>query len=138
MNDVLRLTSATPFLSPLDAGNRIDVYLGVASLATGDVFRGGFFTDRDTSFLSEIQGAELRVHLLDPQGASLHNGIAYALYDGPLTLGVDTVATLATFASGDEAGYVLQLTAVPEPSTYGLFLGIAALAAGIARRRLPA
>lgn len=138
VNDVLRLTSATPFLSPLDAGNRIDVYLGVASLATGDVFRGGFFTDRDTSFLSEIQGAELRVHLLDPQGASLHNGIAYALYDGPLTLGVDTVATLATFASGDEAGYVLQLTAVPEPSTYGLFLGIAALAAGIARRRLPA
>ena len=138
VNDVLRLTSATPFLSPLGPGSRIDLYLGIASLASGDVFRGGFFTNRDTSFLSDIQDAEIRVHLLDAQGGAVHNGIAYSLHGGPLTLELDTVATLATFASGSEAGYVLQLTAVPEPSTYGLFLGIAALAIGIARRRLPA
>lgn len=138
VNDVLRLTSATPFLAPLGPGNRIDLFLAVVGLASGDVFRGGFFTDRDTSFLSEIQGAELRVHLLDPQGSAIHNGIAYSLYGGPLTLELDTVARLATFPSGSEAGYVLQLTAVPEPSTYGLFLGLAALAAGVSRRRLPA
>lgn len=138
VNDVLRLTSGTPFLAPLGAGNRIDLYLGVARLTLGDSFRGGFFTDRDSSFLADIQGAELRVHLADSQGTSLHNGIAYRLYGGPLTLEIESVATLATFASGSEAGYVLQLTAIPEPSTYGLFLGIAALAAGIVRRRLPA
>lgn len=139
VNDVLRLTSANPFASPLDADNRIDLFLGVASLALGDTFRGGLFTDRDTSFLAEIQAAELRVHLLDSSGDRFHNGVAYSLYQGPLTLELDTVAALATFSSGSQAGYVMQLAAIPEPSTQGLALGALGLAAtALRRRRLPA
>lgn len=138
VNDVLRLTGETPFLAPLDLSNRVDLFLAVTSLGVGQAFRGGFFTDRDASFLPEILGADIRVHLLDPLGPTSHNGLAYSLYGGPLTLELDSVAVLATFASGTESGYVLQLTAIPEASTYGLILGLVALAATARRRRLPA
>lgn len=135
-NDLLRLTGATPFLADLTAANTVGVYLNVGQLAQGDVFRGGFFTDNDVDFLPKVAGAAYLFHLADTGGGILHNGLAYRTYDGPLAFQVTTSPVSATFAGGTEAGHVLQFTAVPEPSTYGL--GFAGLALGLAgaRRRL--
>lgn len=135
-NDLLRLTGATPFLSDLTAANTLAIYLNVGLLAQGDSFRGGFFTDSEVDFLPKVAGAAYLFHLADTGGGILHNGIAYRTYDGPLSFQVTTSPVSAAFAGGTEAGYVLQFTAVPEPSTYGL--GLAGLALGLAgaRRRL--
>lgn len=127
-NDVLRLTGASPFTSALDASNRVDLLFNFSTLALGDSYRGGFFTDRDSDFWSEIQAADFRVLLLNPQGDTLHNALTYQSYAGPLSWELDTVAVLANFAAGTEAGYILQLTVIPEPSTLRLLGGWAALA----------
>ncbi len=139
-NDVLRLTSASPFTSPLDSNNRVDFLLNFSSLTTGDVFRGGFFTNRDTDFWSDIQAADFRLLLLNAEGDTVHHSLTYQTYNGPLSWELDTVAVLANFAGGTEAGYVLQLTVIPEPSTLGLIGGWAALGWALyaRRRRLPA
>jgi hypothetical protein len=139
-NDVLRLTGASPFTSPFNHDNRIDFLLNFQSLTFGDVFRGGFFTNRDSDFWSDIQAADFRLLLLNAQGDTVHNALTYQSYTGPLSWELATVAVLANFASGTEAGYVLQLTVIPEPSTLGLLGGGAALAWALyaRRRRLPA
>ena len=139
-NDVLRLTGASPFTSPFNHDNRIDFLLNLQSLTFGDVFRGGFFTNRDSDFWSDIQAADFRLLLLNAQGDTVHNALTYQSYTGPLSWELATVAVLANFASGTEAGYVLQLTVIPEPSTLGLLGGWAALAWAFyaRRRRLPA
>ena len=132
-NDLLRLTGATPFLAELTAANTVAIYLNVGLLAQGDSFRGGFFTDSGVDFLPKVAGAAYLFHLADTDGGILHNGSAYRTYDGPLAFQVTTSPVSATFAGGTEAGYVLQFTAVPEPSTYGL--GFAGLALALAARR---
>lgn len=135
-NDVLRLTSAaTPFATPLASANVVSVFLGVDSLSAGDVFRGGFFTDRDVSFLGSVQSATWNYYLLSAGGTISSNGLAYDLYTGPLTFDLATVAATASFSGGAEAGYVTQFTAVPEPG--GMALAAVALAGGawLVRRR---
>lgn len=44
-NDLLHLTGETPFLSALTSANQITIDFSGASLSTGEIFRGGFFTD---------------------------------------------------------------------------------------------
>jgi fibronectin-binding autotransporter adhesin len=134
VNDVLRLTSATPFTASLGASNTISLYFGVTSLTDGDVFTGGFFTDNDVDFLASISAATFQYFLSDAGGATVYNGANYTLYSGPLSFEASTVAVpTAAFASGTVNGYVTQFNVVPEPST--ALLGAIGLIA-LLRRRL--
>ncbi|MDZ7617285.1 MAG: LamG-like jellyroll fold domain-containing protein, partial [Patescibacteria group bacterium] len=126
INDVLRLTDSTgPFESDLGVGNTVDVYLGVEDLAWGREFRGGFYTDRDQDFLGSIEDATFNYYILgDGDGAYEFNGQAYySLAESWPTWSFDlaTVPESAAFAGGSANGYVMQLTAVPEPGTLALF-----------------
>lgn len=116
-NDVLRLTSASaPFAAALTAANGVNVFLDVASLSLSDVFRGGFFTDRDAAFLATVQNASWNWYLRTPGGTTTYNGVSYSPYTGPYSFSISTVAETATFAGGSEAGYVTQFLVVPEPA----------------------
>ena len=61
VNDVWRNTPGSdPFAGgTFDSDNVIDIYFGVGVLASGDMFRGGFFTDFNSDFLSTVS-AEFR------------------------------------------------------------------------------
>ncbi len=135
-NDVLRLTSAsTPITSAFSASNAVNVFLDLPSLSAGNVLRGGFFTDLDTSFLSLIQNGSWNYYLADAGGSTFYNGVAYSAYGGPLTFSLATVAETASFASGSEAGYVTQITVVPEPAVVASVLAGFAAFALVRRRR---
>jgi len=126
-NDVLRLTSASaPFVSGLDADNAISIYLNLASISLGDVFEGGFFTDKNENFLSSINAAAYAYYVLgDGNGTHVYNGFNYytlAEYDGGLTFDVDVIQVAsANFADGtinDGWGSQFTVVAIPEPTTY--------------------
>jgi autotransporter-associated beta strand protein len=55
-NDVLRLTDITPFTMALTSSNQITIDFSGASLAAGQLYRGGFFTDTPTA-TSLVSGA---------------------------------------------------------------------------------
>lgn len=144
-NDVLRLTSGTPFASSLGAGNSVSVYLDVASVAFGDTFRGGFYTDSSSDFLASVLGADVAYYVRDAGGGVSFNGQNYSVLDASFLPGFSgmTVSTvtvpLAGFASGDVTnGVVTQFVVVPEP-TGGLLtaagLATAAVIRRLARRR---
>ncbi len=141
INDVLRLTNSTgPFESDLGVDNTIDVYLGVEDLAWGHKIRGGFYTDRDQDFLGSIEDATFNYYILgDGDGAYEFNGQAYySLAESWPTWSFElaTVPEAAAFAGGSANGYVMQLTAVPEPGTLALFAcGLLGLLAFCGRRR---
>lgn len=135
-NDVLRLTGASPFLADLTAANTVSVYLGTGEPSLGQSYRGGFFTDADLDFLGRVASATYLFHVADAGGGISYNGALYRAYSGPLTFRTGTAQALAGFAGGAEQGYVLQFTAVPEPSLVGLGMGVLALAAAATRRRL--
>lgn len=128
VNDVLRLTdTSTPFTTALAAGNMIDIYLGVSSLAFNDTFRGGFFTDRSLDFLPSVQGAGYAFYVLgDGLGtARSYGGFNYYLLDETFLPGFTGVnistASVATanFSGGTVTdGRVMQFVIVPEPATW--------------------
>ncbi|MDZ7620350.1 MAG: autotransporter-associated beta strand repeat-containing protein, partial [Patescibacteria group bacterium] len=121
INDVLRLTDATPFAASLGSSNTIDVYLGVPELTWGMTFRGGFYTDAAEDFLGDIEGASFEYYVLgDGNGTYEYNGQSYyALTESWPTWDIElaTVPNQAAFAGGTATGYVMQLTAVPEPGS---------------------
>jgi len=135
-NDVLRLTAATPFLANLTAANTLSLYLDLGTLVSGMSFRGGIFTDANQDFLQSVAGATYAFHVRDDNGSINYNGQLYRAYDGQLTFELSTVGLVAGFTGGAEDGYVMQFTAIPEPSTMGWGLGALALALTAARRRL--
>ncbi len=141
VNDVLRLTDASdPLVAALDGTNTIGVYFDASLIAEDDVFRGGFYTDRNADFADLIAGASF-AYYLSGDGGGTHdlNGQAYytlAEYNASMGFNVTTVAEVANFGAGDIDGYVMQLTAtVPEPSTIALLsLGLLGLPL-VGRRR---
>lgn len=136
-NDVLRLQSATtPFTTALTSANAINVYLDAGSLGVGDIFRGGFYTDRDADFLASISNATFNYFVADAGGSVSYGGVTYNPYVGPYTFDWSTVVETATFAGGSETGYVSQFIVVPEPGTLLLVAAAAAAAiGGVALRR---
>jgi len=132
VNDVLRLTDGTtPFTSALTSSNTVNIYL--SSLGDNFVARGGFFTDLQGDFITQIQDATFNYYLQDATGSVTYNGANYrdvSSYDWTLT----TVPATANFAGGSVNGQVLQV--VPEPSSFVLAgFAIAGLAAAGYRRR---
>lgn len=119
-NDVLRLTSATPFTASLNSSNTIAVYLNVSSISLGESFTGGFYVDTG-DFFSSISGASFAYYIADAGGFFTYGGQTYSLYTGSMT--ISTLAQTANFGTGNVNGYVTQFEAVPEPTTW-LLIGL--------------
>jgi autotransporter-associated beta strand protein len=134
VNDILRLTGETPFVTALGASNSVAIYLNVASLSIGDSFRGGFYTDNDASFLDQVENAEFTFYLANPEGAATFNAANYDLYSGPLTFKIDTVREMANFEGGTVYGYVSEFSVVPEPGSAVLWIAGLGLTVGWIRR----
>ena len=148
VNDVLRLTSpTTPFVSSLTAANTVDVFLDVPTIAIGDAFQGGFFTDMTGSLLPAVAGANYRYFVRGDGGgnAATHDGVNYYALDAAFLPGFtgvqvkSTVVPVAAFASGTvSGGNVTEFVVVPEPAAAALAvigLGIAGLTRGRFVRR---
>jgi hypothetical protein len=117
-NDVLHLldSKAGPFAGSLTTDDEIHIYLSIAGgVHSGDVFRGGFFTNRNTSFLNLIDDATFRYFLRDDAGSTLFNGLAYRERTD-LPFEIDSVSQTANFDSGNVNGYIMEVRVVPEPS----------------------
>jgi hypothetical protein len=122
IQDVLRITGGTPFSSAMTGSNTINLYLNVGSLNEGDSFRGAFYTDTAGDFLTDISGASYQWYLADAGGGVNYNGVDYAIYSGPLSFSVSTVAESADFGAGIVNGQVMQFVVVPELSSLTLAL----------------
>jgi fibronectin-binding autotransporter adhesin len=137
-NDVLRLTGGSPISGTAGAGNIFDIYFA----ATGQTYRGGLFTDLNSSFESAISGATFNYFVRnEATGSVTFNGLKYdPLNSADVTRSTVQVAS-AAFASGTvSGGYAMEFVVVPEPAT------LAVAAAGLVsawalrpwRRRRPA
>jgi fibronectin-binding autotransporter adhesin len=141
VNDVLRLTdSSTPFIGSLGSGNNVDVYFNVGSIATGDIFEGGFFTELSAAALLEkVQNAQF-TYWVATAGAptTTFNGVGYVSLTslaGITGADVKTISRTANFSGGSVPGSVTQFVIVPEPGAIAL-AGIGIVVAGwLARRR---
>ena len=120
-NDVLRLTDATGLPTPLTSGNRVQLFLNVASLTNTDTFTGGFFTTTDST--ASITGATYDTYVYgDGFGTDYsHNDVGwYSLVtwntqqSTSLSTGITMVATTALFDGfTPTAGYVMQASYAP-------------------------
>jgi fibronectin-binding autotransporter adhesin len=147
VNDVLRLTSATPSLEALTLNNVVSVYFGSSILDAGDVFRGGTYVDLATTpeardaFATSIAGADWQYFVLgDGQGLNPFGGSNYytlaqynAATSSNLTITRTVVADTADFGTGSLTGAVTQFVVVPEPATICL-LGVASVAMALRLR----
>lgn len=128
VNDVLRLTDATPFTVELDTSNTISIYLGLAAVTGGEVFQGGFYTDQDNDFLAEVSAADYDFYVLgDGFGTHAYNSESYytlAEYNPGLTVDVGTLQVASADFTGGTVfdGYVTTFAVVPEPATLVLLL----------------
>ena len=138
VNDVVRVTGATPFVSSLTPANVVNMFLSVTSITDGNTFEGGFFTNTAGDFTSSVSGATINYFVLgDGQGSNATlDGQGYYSFaswktatsaDPALALSLGTIARTATFSGGPVNGQAMVISAVPEPSTIGL-----AAAAGLA------
>ena len=145
-NDVVRVTAATPFSAAMTSTNRLDMYLGVTSLAIGSSFEGGFFTDTAADFTPSVSDATLNYYVLgDGQGTDATLGgqgfYSFATWktatgaDPALALSLSTIARTATFVTTPVNGQAMVVSAVPEPGTLGLAAAAVMAAAGYALRR---
>ncbi len=148
VNDVLRLTGATPFTASLGAANAIDVYF-LGDIAKDDLFRGGFYLDVGGDFTTSVADATY-TYWVSGNGAgtdTTYNGQGFyslANYDPQLWITTEIVAEVGDFGSGPINGSVMQFTVVPEPSTALLaitFVGCTGLLRRLRReksKRVPA
>jgi autotransporter-associated beta strand protein len=146
VNDLIRITGATPFSESLAAGNIINVYFSGDALFTGSTavqYKGGFFTDTPANFSSSIASATYNYFFANAAGTTSYNGVnfytqnqyeTFVLGGTNMLISVSTVAQSADFGNGTINGQIMQIDVIPEPSTYAL-LGLSALALGAYRWR---
>jgi len=104
---VLHLTNATPFTFALTAANVITLDFSEATLAQGQTYLGGFFTDAAISN-SLLSGTTIAYTGLN--GASVQ-------YEGLVTV------SSAAFATGTVTnGKVMEFLVIPEPGSASLAL----------------
>jgi len=131
-NDVLRLTDPNLPFSGLDftSDTEIDIFFNTA-LSAGDVLRGGFFTDREQDFLSQITGAEFNFFEQDPSGSVVYRGQTFK----PFATSMTTVMETADFGGGGVNGYTLQFTIPLPPGAWMGLTGIGLVGLLLWRRR---
>ena len=134
-NDVLRLTSATPFVASLTAANTVNIYFNMDAVEAGDYYTGGIFTDVQADFLAAIAGADFNYYVKDAGGSVFYNQQSYSPV-GDLSFGLSTANQTANFASGTTTGQVMALSVVPEPSVSTLLLVAFGTAVWLRRRRM--
>jgi fibronectin-binding autotransporter adhesin len=136
LNDVLRLTAATPFTESLTSLNVVKIFFNVDVFEEGQLYTGGFFTDAQGGFLDEIVNASFNYYVKDASGTFSYGGQTYAALGAGLAIDLTTINQSADFAGGDINGQVVQFEVIPEPSTYALLvLGAAALGSHAWRKR---
>jgi autotransporter-associated beta strand protein len=147
VNDVLRLTTATPITTALTSGNVINVYLNPSqALAAGDTFLGGLFIDQSQGSidLAPLLANATFAYFVAGGSDVTYGGVGYSTFANyvaanPAITGITpstvTVAS-ADFAGGTVTnGQTLQFAIVPEPSAVVLFATGAAAAGFAAVRR---
>jgi hypothetical protein len=136
VNDLLRLTAATPFTASLGSINSVNIYFSFTSLNPGSIYTGGFFTDQFGNFLATIDQAAFNYYVLATgDGTVTYDGVNYIAYSGH-DIEISTVAQTANFADGTVNGRVTQFQVVPEPSTYAMLVsGMVVVALIFWRRR---
>jgi autotransporter-associated beta strand protein len=115
VNDVLRLTSGSPFVAAMNSGNQINVYFNMASFDMTQAYRAGIYTDEQADFTSMVSGASFNYYVQDNAGTINYNGVLYSALSSAVT--VSTVLDTANFAGGTVNGRVMQFTIVPETSS---------------------
>lgn len=140
VNDVVRLTAGSPFLSSLTGDNVVDVYLNVNSFAVNDSFQGGFFTTLSANdLLTALSGATFNFFGKATGGSVAFNGESYnplTSFAGITGATVSTTAVTANFGGGNVTGSAMQFVIVPEPTALALAgLGVALAGSAAWKRR---
>ncbi|MGC6424975.1 MAG: hypothetical protein ACON4O_08335 [Lentimonas sp.] len=118
VNDLIRISGATPFTVPLDPDNRVRIFLDTGAIANGQTFNGGFYTDQSADFIGSIANGAFEIYVADGSGSVNFGGQTYELFDGPFLLSLSTEAQTADFGQGKIAGRIMRLTAEPDLSQY--------------------
>jgi len=118
INDIIRLTNATPFTTALDISNTVSIYFNISSIENSQQFRGGFFTDSDSDFLASISEASIHYFITDPSGSVSYNGQTYSEYSGIYLFTLSTPSQSANFGSGAITGRILQIGVEPDQNQY--------------------
>jgi len=118
INDLVRLTSGIPFPSALDSSNTLSLFIDATSLAVGEIYYGGFFTDTASDFTSTIENASVRIYLSDPDGTEVFEGGTYSITSGDLIPSFSTIEQTADFGTGLVNGRLLRMTMIWNPARY--------------------
>ena len=122
-NDLVRLTGSTPFAMQMGLTNTILVDFQKAVVTAGEIFYGGFFTDTNVDFSTDLMQAAFVSTL---NGNPMPDGL-FIRFDG-------FVPQTADFGGGPVSGRIAKIEVVPEPgSLLMLASGLALLAV---RRRV--
>lgn len=144
-NDVLRLTSGSPFSgTAANSSNVFDIFFGVSTLTEGMTFQGGIFADIGGDFSTSLSGGTFNYFVLgDGNGTDLsYNGQNYytlSHYSSAMNIAMSTISPGSVSFGADgtaDSGSVMEFTVVPEPATWVSMLGgLGLLAAGRRFRR---
>jgi len=131
-NDVLRIEDlTTPFISSLTSSNIVNIYFNAGSLSQGNVFRGGFYTDRQSDFWTSVKDGTFNYYVSDNSGtATNYNGQNYSLFSTLYpSLSVSSTAVFEASSFSGTSGWVTQFSITgggAQPTSYTLSAGAGA------------